>query len=125
MTFINKQSQHPLERIDFFLACVSAIKAKVGAATARGMAMRALFCDKLGLRRMKPAVYNVFPGLVDQDLHVQAWRSWGNGGACSHDQLCIVGVPACFVRLLTRFNKPHSIKNHHRHGTELPVLEVR
>ena len=63
--------------------CFSAIKAKVGAATARGMAMRALSCDKLGLRRMKPVVYNVFPGFVDQDLHVLGGH--GVRGACNHD----------------------------------------
>jgi hypothetical protein len=50
--------------------CFASIKSKVGAAAARGMAMRALSCNKDGWRRIRSPSPNEFPQYVQQDLHI-------------------------------------------------------
>ena len=50
--------------------CFAANKSKVGAAAARGMAMRALSCTKDGRRRIRSPSPNEFPQYLQQDLHI-------------------------------------------------------
>ena len=53
-----------------FWDCASQHKSKVGAAAARGMAMRALSCTKDGRRRIRSPSPNEFPQYLQQDLHI-------------------------------------------------------